>query len=681
MNDEELEELDELEDSEELEDDSSIDSFSRGYNAASDAVDDAVERYKNYKNDQKLKNSDLEQAENLNNNQNLNSNQIENSNNIQNNNLNQNMQNTANNNQVKNLNNNQNISNNANDLVMKDRINSLKNGGNEATKEAINKGVSNASSNAGLQAQIASSAKNISDDMRQPTVDKEGNELDGIDAAKQKGLDFSKSVGREAGNIAGEVVSDYFTAASGGLSQVFKPVVKAVAAKTSEIATVHATKQLYAIIGIIFGIIILLILSVLFISLLSSENLGGGGSESVSYVAGYEKCSSITVSGLGTYSLEDYVAGVVEHEAYKDGGIEALKAQAVAARTYAINSTKNCTTSIGNSQASQTFSANPSEISKQAANETAGQVLTYDEKVFSTMYDSFCYNDKDCPDAVKNDDGTYSVTYKKLPNKETHTITLSDTKQYSRIVEGGGHASGMSQLVSYQMAASGKKYDEILKFFYSSNVKISSIVRKSSPGTLGKFNGSFNIRTSKPLWLNSPENNYYNQTINGSNWFQCVWYAKARAYEILTTMTKANETRRQTAIEALLNAHGHGSHWYNNAQNDGSMSIFSSSDDYTKPRPGAMVSWKWNSSGCISYYGHNCSNDSENYGHVAIVESVDETKKTVVISDGWYRCGSWNNYDCFGFRSKEYTYDYINKFGGNYIFLGYVYLTDYVGGS
>ena len=190
--------------------------------------------------------------------------------------------------------------------------------------------------------------------------------------------------------------------------------------------------------------------------------------------------NGITVTGVGTMDLEEYVAGVVAHEAYQDGGLEALKAQAIAARTYALNYTAGCTKPIENSTNAQTFHdieyvKKQAPLSLKAANETAGMVLTYNGKYFSAQYDSFCYADSDCPDATRNADGTYSVTYKKLPKGETHQVTLSDSSQYSRITTGQGHANGMSQLVSYQMAKQGKKYDEILKFFYSDGVQITQM--------------------------------------------------------------------------------------------------------------------------------------------------------------------------------------------------------------
>lgn len=195
----------------------------------------------------------------------------------------------------------------------------------------------------------------------------------------------------------------------------------------------------------------------------------------------------------------------------------------------------------------------------------------------------------------------------------------------------------------------------------------------------------FPVRDTKPNWLSAPDSNYYTDTINGSNYFQCVWYAKARSVEILSSIEGADSSKVDEAITAVKNSGANGSGWYDLAQGDGSMSIFGSSNDVYSPRPGAMISWKWTESGCKAYKGagKNCTEyggSLTNYGHVGIIESVDYENQKVVVSDGWYNCGSWNSDRCFGFRSNEYSFDYLKSFGGNYIFLGYIYVADYVGG-
>ena len=205
--------------------------------------------------------------------------------------------------------------------------------------------------------------------------------------------------------------------------------------------------------------------------------------------------NGITVEGSGTYDLDDYIAGVIsaENSYEKNGNIEASKANAVAARTYALNKTNNCTTSIGNSSASQNFTS-PNSIGKRAASETSGQVLLYNGEIFSAEYDAFCINDEDCPDASCSGNSC-SVTYTKKPSQDKHKITLrKGSSLFNSVVSGSynnaGHGRGMSQLVARQMQDEGKTYAEILEFFYADGVQITgySGSNSCSLGASGTYN-------------------------------------------------------------------------------------------------------------------------------------------------------------------------------------------------
>ena len=237
--------------------------------------------------------------------------------------------------------------------------------------------------------------------------------------------------------------------------------------------------------GPVLGIVLVVFAVIIMCAgLFGGEAGGGSGGGNYAYIdSKYSNCANGIVVEGKLYDFEEYIAGVVQHEAYTSEGAEALKAQAIAARSYALVHTNGCEKAIGNSQASQTFDPNPSNAARLAAQNTKGLVLTYAGEVMSAMYDSFCYNDKDCPDSVKNADGSYTVSYTKVPSGEKHSITLSDPLQYGRIVSGGGHANGMSQLVSYQLAKEGMTFDQILKYFYADSVQVMSIYQTASSGT------------------------------------------------------------------------------------------------------------------------------------------------------------------------------------------------------
>jgi len=169
---------------------------------------------------------------------------------------------------------------------------------------------------------------------------------------------------------------------------------------------------------------------------------------------------------IGTFDLEEYIAMVVNGE-NNSGQVEAMKAQIIAARTYTLARTNNCTKPIRNSTQDQVAKANPSEQLKQLVEETAGMVLLYEGNIFSAEYDSF---------KGSCSGGMCTGTYTRLPNGEKHTVTMP-----SSFSEGiGGHGRGMSQCAANYMSSQGSTYEEILKFFYSDGVEISYLSGGSS---------------------------------------------------------------------------------------------------------------------------------------------------------------------------------------------------------
>lgn len=94
-----------------------------------------------------------------------------------------------------------------------------------------------------------------------------------------------------------------------------------------------------------------------------------------------------------TLNIEDYLKGLGELPL--SWPVEAHKAQTVAARTYALNRTKNLTKAIRNTSSDQVFrckklslGVNASNNQTQAVDETVGGVLLKNGKVFSTEYSS-----------------------------------------------------------------------------------------------------------------------------------------------------------------------------------------------------------------------------------------------------------------------------------------------------
>ena len=90
----------------------------------------------------------------------------------------------------------------------------------------------------------------------------------------------------------------------------------------------------------------------------------------------YDQGAQINVEGQGTFSIEDYVKRIYEvPDSWTDNNLAVLKAQAVAARTYGLNSMQR-NGSICTTEACQVFKPEPKGGNwEQAVNATAGWVL------------------------------------------------------------------------------------------------------------------------------------------------------------------------------------------------------------------------------------------------------------------------------------------------------------------
>ena len=415
---------------------------------------------------------------------------------------------------------------------------------------------------------------------------------------------------------------------------------------------------------ILIGICIWLAICTAFIIVLISPLMslgiidisGMGGSSGLGYSTNTylqkvnDECKSIIVDNQA-YSLEDYVKGVVSAEAYTDEGMEALKAQAIAARTFAIKRTNNCTISIENSDVTQKFTSNFVDSAVEATVATEGLVLTDNSELIMAQYDSF-YTDGDY---ACDDDGC-SVTYTKLPNNETHKVTVSnDYKSYIA----GGHGRGMSQVASYQLAKEGYKFDYILKYFYSPSVQISSL-RGYGGYTSGLSAGAdgFSKRTGAPSDKDTHDIEFYysdNNVSYRSNTDlvgQCTWYAVGRANEILSA---ANSDLR-------LERAPHAKNWYQDNIEQGA-SAFSYSPNVEEPKVGAIIVWS-----------------SNEFGHVAVVEAVN-SDGTMDYSEANINSAR-SSTNPYGFRYQSnvsYTESgegTISNIWEGYTFVGYIYVIE-----
>jgi peptidoglycan hydrolase-like amidase len=142
----------------------------------------------------------------------------------------------------------------------------------------------------------------------------------------------------------------------------------------------------------------------------------------------YSTSININVKGYGSVDIETYVKRIYEMPGSwgENGGMEALKAQAVAARSYALAVTNNGSGSICATEACQVYKpTNKGGKWEEAVNSTRGWVLQAGGKPFSAKYastsggyqESYSYNGYSTPgfwDTKRGREGWTAEAYEKL---------------------------------------------------------------------------------------------------------------------------------------------------------------------------------------------------------------------------------------------------------------------------
>ena len=406
--------------------------------------------------------------------------------------------------------------------------------------------------------------------------------------------------------------------------------------------------------GLIFIIIfiVILITPLMELGIIDISDIGSSGLSysSNTYIQSVNNSceSGVIVEGTGVVPLEDYVAGVISGEAITSENMEALKAQAIAARTFVISMTNNCQNSIENSSRRQNYKSNYAERAIEAAQATTGLVLTYNSQIFTTMYDSYYKGgDYSC------DSNGCTVTYIKLPNNETHVVSIPASRKNQAA---GGHGKGMSQVASYAMADQGYTYDQILYYFYSDGVQISSLAGTSGYTSGLSASGDYAVRIGMPVQGNEHDNKYWfsNENISYASGYvgECTWYAYGRANEILD----------YAGSDLNWNYAPHAKYWLDYNINAGA-NAFSYSTDVTQPKEGAIIVWS-----------------SDQYGHVAVVEKVNDDGTIDYSEANISSVKSSSN--PYGFRYQSHV-SYtgtgtgtISSIWSGYSFVGYIYMIE-----
>lgn len=194
-------------------------------------------------------------------------------------------------------------------------------------------------------------------------------------------------------------------------------------------------------------------------------------------VIGYNGvCSYVKVNGK-TIPLDNYIAGVIKQEMGLNH-LEALKAQAIAARSFVIGTHKNSTTcSVANGQSYQAYTdASENDIYMQAAKETTNMVVKRNGEVAVTQYQSYpagkWYTDDATGWHVKfqrfNDDPSSTWTWNG-PSKNIVKKTAGNGYPYgTEMAYNNDHHYGMSQTIAnYLVVAENYDYKQLIELFYA----------------------------------------------------------------------------------------------------------------------------------------------------------------------------------------------------------------------
>ena len=166
---------------------------------------------------------------------------------------------------------------------------------------------------------------------------------------------------------------------------------------------------------------------------------------------------SLTV--VNNIPLEEYILGVVPSEMPSKWNIEALKAQAIAARSYAIaNRGKRASRGydLKDTPEDQAYGGASSETSatNSAVAQTKGIVVTYNKKIIPAYYSASA--------------GGHTVNSGEIWNKDLPF--LRSVPSFDEGISKNGHGIGMSQHGANNLASKGYNAYQILSYYYN-NVK------------------------------------------------------------------------------------------------------------------------------------------------------------------------------------------------------------------
>lgn len=237
---------------------------------------------------------------------------------------------------------------------------------------------------------------------------------------------------------------------------------------------VNSPLILFLIVGII-GVLILIFFVIQFYQI-SIEQDGG-----LNYAfIDVEHCDQVTITNgeyAGTYDLDEYVAGVIDHEVGGFNDSEVFKSFSIAIRTYLFTRSvivdNVCYIENGNN--TQAYRDTTNNLIKEAVSNTTGLVLTRNNQLIGTEYDAFCMVSKDEDNYyIKQQNQAMPVSW--VEENVVRWSSPSYLTNFCGTSGSGGHGRGMSQYGAYYLSSvEGKNFEYILKYYYGQDTEIRSI--------------------------------------------------------------------------------------------------------------------------------------------------------------------------------------------------------------
>ena len=180
------------------------------------------------------------------------------------------------------------------------------------------------------------------------------------------------------------------------------------------------------------------------------------------------KTGDAKLTVINRIGLEDYVKGILYHEASHYWPMESLKAQAIVSRTYAVyqmQANRSKDFDVTSDIYSQVYGGKTSERERtnRAVNETRGQILTYQGKVIPTYFHATCGGYTEDASVLWNINipplkGVACGFCKDSPHFNWHYVALLD--EISEKLADAGHKTGsIKNIIILGRNNSGRVFD------------------------------------------------------------------------------------------------------------------------------------------------------------------------------------------------------------------------------